>query len=206
VRKIFIDCGAHNGCSVRMFRKIINNPNEHQSLNQLHNLTKKDVGEFEIFSFEANPAFKELLEAIPGVTVFSKGVSAVDGTATFYETIVGKIGSAASTFNATKRDWNVDQGHKGHKEIQVETIDLSNWIKTTFDKTDFIMLKLDVEGSEYEILQKMLDDNTLDYINVLAIEYHWHKCGVSEEEHNRIVKEVAAKVKYINDTWDATGH
>ena len=44
MRKIFIDCGAHNGCSILKFKMI-----------------KKDWRQFKMYSFEASPIFYDLI-------------------------------------------------------------------------------------------------------------------------------------------------
>jgi FkbM family methyltransferase len=56
--------------------------------------------------------------------------------------------------------------------VLVECIDFSKWIKDSFSKDDYIFVKMDVEGSEYKILPKMIEDNSIQYINSLVIEWH----------------------------------
>ena len=58
--------------------------------------------------------------------------------------------------------------------VSVESIDFSQWIKDNFSKEDYIFLKMDIEGSEYKVLPKMIDDGTITYIDSLVIE--WHDC------------------------------
>jgi len=197
MRKIFIDCGAHNGCSVRLFR-------------HLRSLGQNDLEDFEIFSFEPNLAFKEDLEKL-GVEVIYKGVSTVDGTATFYQVAEDKYGSTdrrtgAGTLNQQKAAWNLQSGHRANEEIIIETIDFSQWIKKNFAKKDFIILKMDIEGAEYDVLQKMIDDGTMNYIDEIMIEFHQEKCDVSKEVHDRIVAEIVSRDIHLDDTWNALGH
>ena len=197
MRKIFIDCGAHNGCSVRFFR-------------DLRNLGQKDLEEFEIFSFEPNLSFKEDLEKL-GVEVIYKGVSTIDGTATFYQVSEDKYGATdrrtgASTLIHQKAEWNLRAGHRANEELTIETIDFSRWIKENFAKKDFIILKMDIEGMEYEVLQKMIDDGTINYIDELLIEFHWKKCGVSKETHDHIIAEIISRDIHLDDTWDAISY
>ena len=47
----------------------------------------------------------------------------------------------------------------------IPVIDLAQWIVDTFTKDDYIIFKLDVEGAEYEILRKMLDNGVFAYID-----------------------------------------
>jgi hypothetical protein len=55
---------------------------------------------------------------------------------------------------------------------EVDAIDFSQWVKNNFEEGDNITLKMDIEGSEYKVLPKMISDNTLKYINHLIIEWH----------------------------------
>tara|TARA_B100001113_G_scaffold67631_1_gene52159 strand:- start:664 stop:1362 length:699 start_codon:yes stop_codon:yes gene_type:complete len=55
---------------------------------------------------------------------------------------------------------------------KVEAIDFSKWVLDNFKKEDFIILKMDIEGSEYKVLPKMISDGSIGYINTLIIEWH----------------------------------
>ena len=56
--------------------------------------------------------------------------------------------------------------------LEVEAIDFSRWIRENFVEDDYIFLKMDIEGSEYKVLPKMIEDGTINYINDLIIEWH----------------------------------
>lgn len=58
--------------------------------------------------------------------------------------------------------------------ISVMCIDLSNFIAENFSPDDNITLKLDIEGSEFEVLDKMILDDTLKYITNINVEWHPH--------------------------------
>ena len=62
--------------------------------------------------------------------------------------------------------------YKWHEDIEVESIDLSKWIINNFNKDDFIVLKMDIEGAEYKIVPKMFEDGSVNYINYAFIEWH----------------------------------
>ena len=49
------------------------------------------------------------------------------------------------------------------------TIDLSDWIKKHTTKDDYVIFKLDVEGAEFGILDKMLKDKTFAWIDKYVI-------------------------------------
>jgi len=76
----------------------------------------------------------------------------------------------------------------------IECIDFSQWITDNFKKEDHITLSMDIEGSEYDVLNKMIDDNTISFINKLTIEFHSHKI-----RDQRIQKLHGEILKYFNE-------
>jgi FkbM family methyltransferase len=69
--------------------------------------------------------------------------------------------------------WNPQNGKLiFNKKVNIDCIDLSKYLKNNFNCNDFVLCKLDVEGSEYEILNKLIFDETIDYINILFVEFH----------------------------------
>ncbi len=57
---------------------------------------------------------------------------------------------------------------------------------------------MNIEGAEYEILPKMFDDGSIDYINKFFMSWHWRKLsGFTEKRHNKIAKEAARRTKLV---------
>ena len=67
MRKVFLDCGAHKATSIKKFREEYPNAND-----------------YEIISFECNPKFKEILEAVDNITFHNKAVWINDDKVKFY--------------------------------------------------------------------------------------------------------------------------
>ncbi len=61
------------------------------------------------------------------------------------------------------------------KFIFVDVIDFSKYILDNFKKDDEIFLKIDIEGSEYELLDHMISEGSIKYIDKLFCEWHYHK-------------------------------
>jgi len=193
MRKIFIDCGSHDGCSIRKFRDLYD---------------KKE--EYEIYSFEPNPHLQKYYDQLYNKhTHYSKGVWVKDGKIDFY--VSGCTGG--STLIETKYKHNEKKRITRkivcnlilpiEEKINIDCIDLSYWIKNTFSKDDYIILKMDIEGAEYEILYKMIKESTLDYINELLIEFHNHKSGYTQHDDNCIISILKEKNIKVDTTWDA---
>jgi len=169
MRKVFLDCGAFDGCSVRMFLD-----------------THPEADQFEIFSFEPNPHLAKY-HPVPPSKFINRAVWVRSGKITFFahgsgggSTLI-KVKSERNNRKAQKRPSLFDVG----EAIEIRCINLSKWIKKHFKPDNYIILKMDIEGAEYEILDRMIKDKTLSYIDILYCEFHRRRCGVSKlREHN----------------------
>ena len=171
--KYFIDCGANNSCSARIFRKLYDTDCE-----------------YHIFSFEIEPKFSKFFFLdIPNLTFIQKAVWIEDGTTKFYRDKKKMNAGGSILFEKTSKNLNKK------KPIIVETIDFSKWIKEKFKKADYIVLKMDIEGAEYKVIARMLAEGTFEYINKLLIEWHWKKIGMTEEAHQQIAIQIPVPVE-----------
>ena len=148
MKKIFLDCGANNGMSIDMFRRKIDINNE-----------------FIIHSFECNPKFKNTLNSYSNDNTFihDTAVWINNDTSAFY------LGDdTSSSLNITKTTGRLDK----YNPIFVQSLRLSEFIMTTFNIDDYIILKLDIEGAEYDVLMDLIETGAIKYINVLYGEFH----------------------------------
>lgn len=177
MRKVFIDAGAHDGCSVRCFRKEFD----------------KNI-EYDIYSFEIEPNFKKKFDNIPRLTFINKAVWTEDGAKEFYRSKTYK--KYSGSLIKSKKTGMLDKDNP----IIVDTIDLSGWVKDMFSEDDFIILKMDIEGAEYDVLFKMIEEGSFDYINELWIEWHCDKIDVLKETHDKLLKLISIPIV----KWNAT--
>lgn len=181
-RKVFIDCGGMDGCSIRFFRESY--PNAKQ---------------FSIYSFEPNPIFSDYYRKLKNVAFFNKAVWIYDGYIDFY--LSNSEFKDGSTLIKGKNTGELDKSHP----IKVKCIDLSKWILETFIKEDYIILKMDIEGAEYEVLKKMFHDKSIDYIDELFIEFHWNRINITEAEHLEMISELEKANIHVAE-WAAMPH
>tara|TARA_Y100000593_G_C4300796_1_gene333256 strand:- start:1154 stop:1783 length:630 start_codon:yes stop_codon:yes gene_type:complete len=160
MKKVFIDCGAHDGCSVRKFLDVM-----------------EDSGEYEIHSFEPNPNLEKYHPVQPAI-FHKQAVWIEDGEITFYNfsttggSSVLKAKHNRNIMKTTKKPlWMKNFGLP--EAITVSAIDFSSWVTANFNKDDYIIVKMDIEGAEYEILKKMFLENTISYINEFWVEWHF---------------------------------
>lgn len=68
--------------------------------------------------------------------------------------------------------WGGELREHFKKNSLVPCIDLSDFIISNFDKNDNIIIKMDIEGSEYHTLEKMIETGAIKYVNNISVEWH----------------------------------
>lgn len=141
-----IDCGSNIGMSVLYFKTL--------------------YPRARIVGFEPMPEVYDVLRrniegnGLQGVEVHNRVLAAAAGTSAFYfdPTTPGSLltsSQAGRVPNATRLD--------------IENAVLSDYIAGPVD-----LLKMDIEGAEWEVLGDLQASGTLDRVKALALEYHHH--------------------------------
>jgi len=179
--KIFIDCGGYDGCSVRKFRA------QYDPRNQ-----------FEIVTFEPNILFNDYYKDFDKHTLINAAVSISDSTQTFY---LDTFDYDGSSLHKTKK--NIIKP----KPIKVKTLDFIRWIKYLIQPNTTLWLKLDIEGSEYDILEKLIEQGLIKHIDRLFIEFHSHKLEGEEYKHRHtLLLDNLKRVGLKPESWDALSY
>tara|TARA_R110000737_G_scaffold12093_1_gene28028 strand:+ start:1525 stop:2103 length:579 start_codon:yes stop_codon:yes gene_type:complete len=166
MKKVFLDCGSNMG----------------QGLHSIYNSQGMDYA-WHIYCFEIMEEVSSLLEerdlfkSHPNIQLIKKAVWVEDGTLPLtldHEKGISDFGGAT---NIMGDNW-IQPNYLKHEIVknarEVETINFSKFLSDNFTKDDFLVVKLDIEGAEYEVLEKLIADNTLGLINVLYVEWHNH--------------------------------
>jgi len=179
-RKIFVDCGS-NTCKVLEERI--------------------ELGmESEFFAFEPQPELVACVEEVrrrhPAIPIhfFEKAVWVHEGTMDFFlATEWGPNYRGGSTLlaghikNAAKVDYS--------QPVAVRCIDFSRWIRRNFSQRDDLVVKMDIEGAEYPVLEMMVADGTIDYVTELIVEFHWQMNeNLSQERHEALLAALDGRV------------
>jgi FkbM family methyltransferase len=163
MKKIYIDGGARIGESLDMF------------LND-----RKDLLGCDVHFFECNDSHLEILTKIKeenknyNFIVHSDALWSENGEMDFYISI-DKWGDAGCTLRPEKREKLDLENPK-----KVKTIDFSEFLNQ-FNDDDYIIVKLDIEGAEYKVIERILETKSINKINELYIEWHDGFFGVSSE-------------------------
>jgi FkbM family methyltransferase len=61
-----------------------------------------------------------------------------------------------------------------NKDLKVNCIDFSEFLSNNIEDGSYVICKMDIEGAEYDVLGKMIDDDTINKIDEIYIEWHNH--------------------------------
>ena len=175
MRKIFIDGGANVGQSTRSFLK-----------------QWPDSKEYEIFMFEPNSKPPTIYGN--KTTLIRKAMWIYDGQIQFYEK---SNSSQGNTMLVEKTNLE----NRNYKPRAVECISLSRWIVTNFTKKDYIILKLDIEGAEYEVMKDLEENKVFKFIDIFFCEIHGLKCGKTFEQSIELI-DICRNNNLTPHRWD----
>ena len=159
--KVVLDVGGNRGQSISYFLKL----NKH---------TK-------IISFEPTKSlYKYLLKkynSFPNITISNKGISSFSGKKRFYENYMNltssfeKINYDSNYLKFKTKILGLDVKKIIKKEYDVNVVTLSSYIKKNI-ASNIDLIKLDVEGHEYECLKGLFDVPLNSNIKLIQLEYH----------------------------------
>lgn len=178
--KYFIDCGAHCGESILTAKQRFG--------------IDTHIVSFEPVTYLANQ-LQEIHKDNESIQIVNAAIWINDDIKKFYISCDITDGSSLLGENINNLNKSV--------YIDIPCVDLSSWIKNTFTKNDYIILKLDIEGAEYEVLNKMIEEGTINMIKEFWGE--WHDDKISDKHTLELSKKV---YKYLNDnnikfeTWE----
>ncbi|KAG0628964.1 hypothetical protein M758_1G066600 [Ceratodon purpureus] len=73
--------------------------------------------------------------------------------------------------------------------IEVQGIDIAEWIRSVASEDDFVVVKMDVEGAEYELLPRLMTTGVICLVDELFLECHYnrwqHCCPERTTKYNR---------------------
>lgn len=161
---LFLDCGGHVGESISNFKD-----------------TKvyKD-SDWTIHTFEPHDELADRMISVDDedVTLHRKAVWVEDGSITFYPT-----GSRSDYIGVKDVPWGsstvVEKKTSGDirkkAATEVDCLDFSAFIEKEAKDKDIVILKMDIEGAEYKVIDHLISTGTIEQVDVLFVEFHYQK-------------------------------
>jgi FkbM family methyltransferase len=165
-RRIFFDLGAYNGDTIEV--------------------ALQHLGDFDdVYAFEplAGP-FAEMERRFPSDKYHFYRLA---GDIEESETRV-YVGHAHGDISSSLHIDNPNCNSADYQEIR--TIDFPGFLSETCAKHGgncYVILKMNIEGSEYRILERLLENGSINLVNKLYCDWHWYFVGISEVEHHNLV-------------------
>lgn len=184
--KYYIDCGGHFGEGLKSFI-------------DMYNIDES----WTIMSFEPNiEAFnilKEFKYKNCNIQFINKGIWIENKKMKFRpeKTSIsygGKNDGAGSTF-IEENDWNIKNnnnigGGEFLEEYEVEVIDFDELL-LSLKNVEFLLVKMDIEGSEYTILRKIIETKSIQIINDIYVEFHdWAMTSETDKSTDDLIKSI----------------
>lgn len=186
MRNVFLDMGGNMGQGLRSFIK------------------KYSIDEnwiVETFEPELACNLESHISDIPYVKVNNKAIWTHTGKVTFSRYESNLEGSSVECLMSEGYCSDpTSVGYRKHDDlVQVDCIDISDLINQ-YNDDDFIVIKMDIEGSEYNVLRKAIQDGTIKKVNDIWIEWHHnHVKGESMLTTNNLKEEIRNLGVNIND-------
>ncbi|KOM52663.1 hypothetical protein LR48_Vigan09g132200 [Vigna angularis] len=164
-RYVYVDVGARNyGSSIgSWFRKQY--PKQNRT--------------FEIYAIEADKSFHEEYREKRGVTLLPYAAWVRNETLFFEITRdpskqVTVKGRAMGRINPVQ----TSSSHMGDMD-KIQGFDFAEWLNSAVTKRDFVVVKMDVEGTEFHLIPRLIQTGAICLIDELFLECHynrWQRC------------------------------
>lgn len=166
MRNIFLDCGTHKFEGLRQFIGILG-------------LNKNWI----VHCFEANPTVSVKLSNLINsnwdfeLNIHECGVSDRGGDFSFQLEKIGERsdgqGSRLSELwnDGYRTEDSLGEPLKGDI-VTSKIIRLSDFLKENITKNDYVVIKLDIEGSEFEVLEDLIVTDTYKLLSEVYVEWH----------------------------------
>jgi FkbM family methyltransferase len=164
--KVFIDLGAHMGEAIAKFKA-----------------SKLWSPEWVVHAFEPNPNVKVMYGK--SVILHKAAAWIEDGIIDLYVNLDNLTDEGTTVVKEKKIE--------NRKTTSVPCINFGRWIMDNFSPDDTIVVQMDIEGAEYRVLPAMIADGSIDYLDVLYLEDHSDRIGVSQADRDNLMKSVSER-------------
>ncbi|XP_047330290.1 uncharacterized protein LOC124933892 [Impatiens glandulifera] len=136
---------------------------------------------FEIYAIEADKAFHDEYKLKKGVTLLPYAAW-VKNESLFFEVNhdPGREKEEKEEGRGMGRIKTVQSSTNGASSIHnIQGFDFADWLKNTVSDRDFVVMKMDVEGTEFNLIPRLFETGAICLIDEIFLECHynrWQKC------------------------------
>ncbi|RDX58462.1 hypothetical protein CR513_62222, partial [Mucuna pruriens] len=135
---------------------------------------------FHVYAIEADKTFHEEYEMKKGVTLLPYAAWVRNESLVFEiprdpgEKVKGK-GRGMGRIQPLQSSGGFD----GRELEKIPGFDFADWLKRTVSKTDFVVMKMDVEGTEFDLIPRLFETGAICLVDEIFLECHynrWQRC------------------------------
>lgn len=132
---------------------------------------RPDLKGCEVHFFEPNPNHRDALAELcrqnqERMKFVPAAVGTRSGTAQLF-TCLEDVGDLGNSLFAESR-CDLDRDHP----VDVELVDLASYILENFESSDYLVLKLDVQGAEYGLVPHLIHTGAIALLDEIHVEWH----------------------------------
>ena len=211
--RVFLDVGANIGVNMRFLYE----PNKYPKIKSMGSMMNQVLGRNRsdvcYYGFEANPAHYKRLKRLKthfhtrNVHIWNQPVANHNQHITFYH--------ANTTSDYANEEWgfSATAWSKYSVPVRLKAIDFPKWFAgMKFDSTmTTILMKMDIEGSEYEVLAALLAQGSLCTLHTVTIEWHpdfcrGPLCSANLPSFVQLLPNVGCNVRFVDQDDESYLH
>lgn len=173
-RKFIINCGGHKAKHIKALKKKLDPYNQ-----------------FFIHTLEPHPAYAKEYKNIRKHKFHQKAIWIYDGTVKLYV----QDDERREGHSLCEKKANINP----EKFTKVECVDFGTWIKKNFEKDDYIIVRMNIEGAEFKVLDSIIKDGSIEYIDKLLVAFHHKKYPeiANEQEYQDLLSRITIDFEEI---------
>ncbi|KAI4331593.1 hypothetical protein MLD38_029769 [Melastoma candidum] len=135
---------------------------------------------FDVYAIEADKAFHDEYASKKGVTLLPYAAWIRNETLSF------EVNHDPSKKPGAQQGRGMGRIHSGGSSGDVSRVpgfDFAEWLKSTATENDFVVMKMDVEGTEFDLIPRLFETGAICLIDELFLECHynrWQRCCPGE--------------------------
>lgn len=187
MKKVFIDGGAHKGEAIEVLLD-----------------KREDLQGCVAHFFEPNPDLINLLEDFAKdnknyeIIVHHSALWIEDGEIDFLESIARWNTLASTVVDSMNEIWGLKLDRENPKKVP--SVSLSKFLEQ-FSDDDYVVVKLDIEGSEYYVIEDLFNSGAINKIDELFIEWHDHFFPHLKGKGDELRTKLSQTGIKINNDW-----
>ena len=196
---LFIDCGTNLGQGFSHFSKYFN------------------LSNYDYVMIEPNPNCVSILQEKYAdniknnqICIIPKAATSKNGSLKLYglsekseiDSIYNPTGSEINSYSqgasVLKEHNSLFYASDDQSAIVVETFKFSDYLIKQTDKYETIVIKIDIEGAEYELIQDMIETNSILIPKIIYVEFHSHFMDINSRDKYKNIE--SSVLNYLKNT------